>query len=81
MGNLPWGILERFHSFPYKLTSVNGEVEDGGLNVSGTIVVTEITFIFGDFTNISTQKCKIWGKFMSLYERFIRNLRMIKFNS
>ena len=31
--------------------------------------------------HISTQKCKILGMFVSSYERFIRSLRMIKFNS
>ena len=31
MGNLyKWGILEYFHSFPYKLTSINGEVGNRG---------------------------------------------------
>ena len=41
MGNLyKWGYLERFYSFPYKLTSLNWEVGNGGLNVSETILYT-----------------------------------------
>ena len=30
------GILERFYSFQYRLTSINGKVGNGGLNVSET---------------------------------------------
>ena len=43
--------------------------------------ITPTVFEFADQKFISTQKCKIVGMFLSLYERFIRNLRMIKFNS
>ena len=42
-----WGNLERFYSFPYKVTSFNGEVGNGGLNVQKPFCTHKITSIFG----------------------------------
>ena len=40
-GNLyKWGDLERFYSFSYKQTPLNGDVGNGGLNVSEPILYT-----------------------------------------
>ena len=75
-----WGNLERFYSFAYKLTSVNGQVGNGEVKrIRNHFVHINNLYIWGFYAYFHLKM--LLGMFVSLYEIFIRNIRMIKFNS
>ena len=68
-GVYKWGNLERFYSFPYKLTSINGEMGNGGLNVSETTLPTQNNFYtWGFYAYVFPSKMQILRIFVLLHE-------------
>ena len=62
-----WGNLEPFYSFPYtKLTSINGEVGNGGLTSQKPFCTHKITSISGVLCIFPPKNAKLW-ECVSLY--------------